>query len=232
MKLDKDRPVKFRLGLVWLGIILLGCFWLTMNGASDPVTMTVLPQAPRQGEPLMATFKIDNPSSQSAVIGYQFYANNVLLKEGEASIPAGSSKTDKYVYGNPLQMGEQVNFMVRTQTPSGSYEKSVSSPYYPPQLWSSFVSFASFSTSVMGSMSTMTYYGSTFGNDTQANAGIVIAMVLIALLVFAEITQPVLTAGSGGTVTSLRKRFSTVTWIVLIIFTGIVFTKVVMVLAG
>ena len=121
--------------------------------------------------------------------------------------------------------------MVKTTSPLGSCEKIVSLPSYPPQVWSSFASFASFSTSVMSSMSTMTYYQSTFGSDMGLNVGIIAAIVLIALLIFLELTQSVVEGKTIAVLGRMRIRFSTVTWILLIIFMGIVYTKVVMILA-
>ena len=150
--------------------------------------------------------------------------------EGAATRAPTSSKTYQYAYANPLRMGEQLNFIVRTQSELGDYEKVVSSQPYPPQVWSSFVSFASFSTSVMSSMSTMTYYRSTFGSDMGLNVGIITSIVLIALLIFLELTQPLLRQKRVAVLGKLRLRFSTVTWILFIIFMGIVYTRVVMIL--
>ncbi len=84
----------------------------------------------------------------------------------------------------------------------------------------------------MSSMSTMTYYQSTFGSDMGLNVGIITAIVLIALLIFLELTQPVVEGKTIAVLGRMRIRFSTVTWILFIIFMGIVYTKVVMILAG
>jgi len=180
----------------------------------------------------MATFKLNNPSSDALLTEYRFYTNGELIKEGTTVLAPDSAETYKYVYENPLDLGERLNFLVKTKSALGNYEKVVSSPPYPPQVWSSFVSFASFSTSVMSSMSTMTYYQSTFGDDMGLNVGIIASIVLIFLLIFLELSQ---TAVSGRTIAvlgRLRVRFNTVTWILFIIFVGIVYTRVVMILAG
>ncbi len=221
----------FRLVIIWLGILLLGSFWLTVRGTSDLVSMVVIPQAPREGEPVIATFKLNNPSAHALVTNYQFYANGELLKAGATTIPPNSNKTYKYAYENPLQMGEQLNFVVRTQSGRGNHEEVLSSPPYPPQVWSSFVSFASFSNSVMSSMTTMTYYQSAFGNDKGLHVGIIMSIVLITLLIFMELTRPAVEGKTVATLGGLRIRFSTVTWILFIIFMGIVYTQVVMILA-
>ena len=231
MEESTKRSMSFKLGILWLAIFLLGSFWLTVRGTSDPVSMAVIPQAPREGEPIIAIFKLNNPTSHSQATNYQFYANGELLSEGIAIMAPESSETSKYAYANPLQMGEQLNFVVRIQSEQGNYEKVLSSPSYPPQVWSSFVSFASFSTSVMSSISTMTYYQNTFDSDMGLNVGIIASIVLIALLIFVELTQPVIAGRTVATLGRLKIRLSTVTWILLIIFVGIVYTKVVMILA-
>jgi len=224
------KSIYFKLGIVFLGILLLGSFWLTVKGTSQPVSLAVVPEAPRQGEPILATFKLNNPSSEPVVTNYQFYANDELLQEGAATIAPDSSKTYQYAYANPLEIGERLNFMVKTQSDLGNYDKVISSPPYPPQIWSSFISFASFSTSVMSSMSTMTYYHSAFGTDMGVNVGIIATIVLIMLLIFLELSKPVV-QGKTMALGRLRIRFSTLTWILFFIFMGIVFTKVMLILA-
>jgi len=229
---DNQRGIKLKVIIIWLAILLMGSFWLTVRASSDPVSLAVLPQVPREGEPIIATFKLNNPSSQAISTQYQFYANGELMKEGAATIPPGSSKLYQYAYKNLLVLGEQVNFVVKTTSPLGSYEKAVSLPSYPPQIWSSFVSFASFSTSVMSSMSSMSYYHSTFGGEMGFNVGLLSSIVLIALLIFLELTQPAIAGRTVAVLGRLRIRFSTVTWILLIIFIGIIYTKVVMILTS
>lgn len=232
MQLNNNRGMMFKLAILWLAIILLGSFWLTVRGTSDQVSMAVIPQAPRGGEPVIATFKINNPFPQAMVTRYQFYANGRLLNEGTTTIAADSGKTYKYAYANALQMGEQLNFVVRTQSERGNHEKVLSSPPYPPQVLSSFVSFATFSTTVMSSMSTMTYYQSTFGSEMGLNVGIVVFIVLLILLIFLELSRPEVEGRAVARLGKLRIRFSIVTWILFIIFMGTVYTRVVMILAG
>lgn len=42
-----------------------------------------------------------------------------------------SGEAAKYAYENLLPMGEQINFVVRTQSEQGNYEKILSSSAYP-----------------------------------------------------------------------------------------------------
>ena len=230
MEKNDGRDVKFKLAVIWLAIILMGSFWLTMRGTGEPVTLVVLPEAPRQGEPIIATFKMNNPRAEAVTTEYRFYVNGKLLEEGKTTIAGNSGETYKYAYANTFPIGQQLNFVVKTQSELGNYEKVVSAPPYPPQIWSSFVSFASFSTSVMSSMSTMTYYQSTFGSDIGRGLGVIMSLVLLALLVFVELAQPVLQDGRVAVLGRLRIRLSAVSWILFIIFMGIVYTKVVLLL--
>ena len=229
--MDNQRGIKLKIIIIWLVILVMGSFWLSVRASSDPVSLAVVPAVPREGEPILATFKLNNPASQAISTEYQFYANGELMKQGTTTISPGSSKLYQYAYRNPLLLGEQVNFVVKAMSPWGSYERVVSLPSYPPQIWSSFVSFASFSTSVMSFMSSMTYYQSSFGSEIGFNVGLLCAIVLIGLLIFLELTQPLLREKTVTILGRLRLRFNTVTWILFIIFMCIVYTKVAMILA-
>jgi len=220
----------FKLVMVWLAIVFVGSFWLSVRETSSPITMAVMPEVPRQGQPVVVTFKLNNPSSQALPVSYQFYVNGSLLEARDTTISSGSSKTYQYAYDNPLSMGQQLNFLVETQSELGNNQMEVSLPPYPPQVWSSFISFASFSTMLMSSMISMTYYQTTFGADMGLNVGLLVTMVLLALLIFFELTQPVVGGKTVAFLGRLRIQFSTVTWILLIVFLGIVYTKVVMII--
>ena len=226
--MDSQRGNKLKIIIVGLTILLMGSFWLTVRASADPVSLAVVPEVPRAGEPIIATFKLNNPSGEEIITEYQFYANGELMKQGSSTIPPGSSKLYQYAYGNLLELGEQVNFLVKTESTQGSYEKGVSLPSYPPQIWSSFVSFASFSTSMMGFMSSMTYYNNSFSSDMGFNVGLLCSIVLIGLLIFLELTQTLLRRKTITILTGLRLKFNTVTWILLIIFMGVVYSKIVL----
>ncbi len=229
--MDSQRNIKLKIMIIWLAILLMGSFWLTMRASSDPASLAILPHVTREGEPIIATFKLNNPSSQAVSTEYQFYANGKLIKEGVTTIPTDSSKLYQYIYRNSLQLGEQVNFMVRTLSPWGSSEKVASLPVYPPQIWSSFVSFASFSTSMMSFMNSMVYYQGSFGAEVGFNVGILATTALLGLVIFLELTQPLIQEKTTTILRRLRLRFATLTWILFIIFMGIVYTQVIMALS-
>jgi len=224
--------MKLKIVIVWLAILLFASFLYSMLSVLHPLSMVVHPEVPRQGEPIVVTFSMRNTSPEPSTAEYWFYANGELLNSGTTTVFPSTTKTYRYAYNNPLELGEQVNFLVKTQSELGNYEKTLSSPPYPPQIWSSFVSFASFSTSVMSSFSSMTYYQSTFATDTGFNVGLLSTIVLIALLIFLELTQPLLQGKTIALLGRLRLRFSTVTWILFIIFIGMIFTQIVLVITN
>jgi MFS family permease len=138
-----------------------------------------------------------------------------------------------------------VSFAVKASSGAGDYEKAVSIPPYPPQVCSSFISFASFSTSVMSSMSTSAYYTDYFADTASGavNVGLVISLFLIVLLICMELAgayvderignvSAIQLTGSVAALSRFRIAFSGLTWILFIIFIGIVFTKIVMILSS
>lgn len=225
------RNLQFRLVLIYLGILLLGSFWLTLKMATEPVSMTIEPTVPRKGEPVLVTFKLTNSSSRYLPVNYQFYANGRLLSEGLAGISAFSCETYQYSYENPLRLGEQVVFMVRAQSELGNYERVVSLPCVPPQIWSSFVSFGSLSNALLSSATSMTYYYRVFGTDRGLNAGAIITLTLVALLMFMEVSQYLLRNRAIIVICGLRGRLSSVSWVLLIIAVGTVYTTIIAIVA-
>jgi len=253
MSLKRSRSLVYRTLVIWFAILVLGSFAASIQSRSDPVGIIVAPEAPREGEPIVVTFYINNPAGSAAGTDYSLYANGNLVMTGRAELEPGAGRQFQYIYGNPLKMGEQVTFVARTQSENGDYDKSLSVPAYPPQVWSSFVSFASFSTSVMSStslmgstsvmgsysaississMSSMGYYGNNFGTNRALNAGLIFSIVLIILLIYLELSEPLLAERSLRVIGDLRIRFSRLSAVLFIIFVGMVFTQVAIIVGG
>lgn len=226
-----NRGAYLKIIIIWMAILLMGSFWLSIRNASEPISMTVVPQAPRQGEPIVATFKMNNTSPDYQVTSYEFYANGMLLQSGDTTISPNSSKVYQYVYQNPLQMGEQINFMVKTESNQGNYEKVLSTPPYPPQIMSSFVSFASFSSLLMSSMTSMSYYQFNFASDAGFNVGIMASAVLIALLIFMELPLTRIQENSHHR-GKIKDKIFHINLDTAYHLPGMVFTKIAMVIAS
>ncbi len=237
---NRTKSALLKIIILCFAISFLVIFRLSAGTSSDPVKVTLVPEVPREGDTVLVTFKLNNPHPEELNTQYRFYIDGHSLLEGDTTIPARSSKTYQHLFYNPLKMGEQMNFKVVTRSEHGDFSADLSSPPYPPQVWSSFVSFAAFSTSIMGSMSTAMYYNDMFSR-AQLDVGIVLFLVLIMLLIFREVTQPsqVGSLQGGGSIPvkahdgilgTVRRRFGAVTWILLIVFVGAVYTKIVFIL--
>ncbi|MFC1993130.1 hypothetical protein ACFLV3_04910 [Chloroflexota bacterium] len=224
------KSIYSKIAILSLAILLLGGFWLSSNEISNPISIVSAPIVPKEGEPILVTFKLNNPRDQELLTSYQFYADGELLATGDSIIPSGSCLTNQYAYTSYLQAGEQRNFVVRTQSELGNYEDVVSLPSYPPQIWSSFVSFAAISTTMMSQMTSMAYFDSVFGINVAFNMGLVVTIVLLMLLILMDLTQPRFQRNTVTVMGRLYLRYSTVAWILFIIFIGIVYTQVVTIL--
>ncbi|MCZ7400000.1 MAG: hypothetical protein O8C62_10070 [Candidatus Methanoperedens sp.] len=148
-----------------ISLLFLTGISLSLSDKLEPVSITVLPEVPREDVPLFICFNMNNPSLQENTISYEFYANGRLLMQGKALLSPSSSRKYSYVYPEVPKPGERITFLVKSESENGYYEKALSMPAYPPQVWSSFVSFASFSTSLMGSS-----MGSTMGSTMGINS--------------------------------------------------------------
>ncbi len=231
LKSSQYKGLALKIGITWLCIFLLAGFLIAMRSNANLITMSIIPEVPKVGEPIVTTFNLSNSADEPSTTSYQLYVNGKLVESGSITLAPQTSSKHQYAYTNSLERGEQVNFVLKTSSARGSFVKAVSLPAYPPQLMSSFVSFAAFSTSVMSSMISMEYFTNTFGTTSGVNTGIIISVILITLLIFLELTQAI-TAGRGVSILG-RYRFGlgNMTTILFIIFVGMVFTRVVMILA-
>jgi len=218
--------MKFKIVAVWLAILLLTTLLYSMLGMFRPLNLTVFPQVPREDEPVIATFTISNPSHAPSTTQYSFYANGELLKTGTTTLAPGDVKTYQYSYENPLELGKQINFLLRATSDQGNYEEAVSLPAYAPQIMSSFVSFASFSTTIMTSMTSMAYYEPSFSMRQGMTLSAIFAVVLVLLVAYLEFTKPRFAGSKLAILGSLRTRFNMLSWVLFIVFMGVVFTDI------
>lgn len=239
-KKTKQNGLLYRTLMLWFTILILASFAASLQARYDTVGIQVAPEVLREGEPVVVTFFINNPSDKAAGTDYTLYANGDAVMSGRTELSPGAGRQFQYVYSNPLKLGEQVTFLARAQSGDEVNQKSVSIPSVPPQIWSSFVSFASFSTSVMSSssaissmsMSSMVYYDNSFGTNKALNAGLIFSIVLIILLIYMELSEPLLAEKKMRIIGNLRIRFSRLSSVLFIIFVGMVFTQIALIVGG
>ena len=85
---------------------------------------------------------------------------------------------------------------------------------------------------MMGFMSSMSYYQTTFDTGGTFNVGLLAIVVLAILLIFLELTQPILRRKTFSVLGKLTLRLSTVTWILFFIFLGVTYTRIALVLVS
>ncbi len=206
--------------MVWLAVALLGSFAFSMQALKDPVSMVVMPEVPKEGEPLIISFNLYNPGLTEETYTYELYINGEMVTQGQSPVGAMSSKQHKYIYQAP-NPGEQTHFLLKVETSEGLIQKTLSIPVYAPQVWTSFVSIASYS---MVSVD----YNTAFAPAKSANVGLIFTLVLIPMLTFLVLTEPY--AGTSNTLGRLNHRFSRLSAIMFIIFMGMVLTHMVMII--
>lgn len=216
--------------VIWFFALLMASMLVGLHDATAPLSVSVFPEVPVEDEPILVTFNLNNPSIQSTSADYELYANGELIMEGETELAPLSNNKYQYTYVNPLEMGEQVTFVVKSTADGKSHDEYVSLPAYPPQVWSSFVCFAAFSTTVMTYMTTMSYYDHEFVDGATLNVSVIFSIVLIGLLIYLELTEPSLSEKSFKFIGNLRIRFSRVSTVLFVIFIGMVFTQVALIL--
>ncbi len=206
--------------MVWLAVALLASFAFSMQSLKDPVSMVVMPEAPQQGEPLTLSFTLHNPALAEETYSYELYINGELAMQGESPVGPMSSKQHKYIYQNPLSLGEQTTFLIKAKTSSGEViQKTLSIPVYAPQVWTSFVSMATYST---------VDYNAAFAPTKNMNVGLIFTLVLIPMLSFLVLTEPY--AGKSNTLGRLNHKFTRLSAIMFVIFMGMVLTHMVMII--
>jgi hypothetical protein len=218
-----------KITIVWLSIFILAGFVIAKN-STDRVTLSVFPETPKSGEPIVITFSFSNPIDKPSATSYILYINGEIAESGSVILAPQSDFKHQYAYANPLLRGEQVNFTLKTNSETGEHAKIVSLPAYPPQLMSSFVSFAAFSTSVMSTMISMEYFTDAFGSDKGVNTGIIISIILSAILIFLELSQAAKVNNEVSILSRYRINLRNLSMILIVIFMGMVFTRTIMIL--
>ncbi len=237
----QEPDYRLKLIFVWLLILPFLAILYSIGRNSEPLSLQLLPEVPRRNEPTVLTAKMSNDNVHTNQVTYTVHVDGKLLAEGTSQVAAKTEALFQYFRGPTVDIGERVNFAVDTQVDSNSLQRVASSPAYAPQIWSSFVSFATFSTSVMSSLVTAVYYQGSFGTTTAPNLGLLLVGTLVSLMVFLEMTrrgrsetaEPVQgrAAALVGKLARLQTRYSQVMIILLIIFGGIIFTKAAVILA-
>jgi hypothetical protein len=239
-KARREKGTRLKIAIILPAILILAILSCSLHSLSDPLSMRSLPEVPRGGEPILVMFTIRNFEPIDVPYTYELYANGAKVLEGKTRLSPLSAKQYQHSYLNPLKLGEQTNFMVKVTTPYSTYQEVLRVPLYHPYLWTSFVSFASFSSSIAGfsssmgissmtSLTSMAYYQGSFGVRNAINVGVIFSIVLIALLIHVEVTEPY--GRMLNMLGRLRRRFNKLSAVLFIIFMSMVFTQIALILS-
>src|SRR3990172_9124618 len=85
---EKKSIKKLHFGIVLSLIILLflASILNSMNSTKDPISITVFPEVPKEGLPILVIFNLNNPALRVDMVQYELYANGILLTHGTTQL--------------------------------------------------------------------------------------------------------------------------------------------------
>lgn len=235
--------MKGQIGLAFAALFLAVLLFSSLSMQSDVLTVRFFPTVTRENEPLVVTATLNNIRLQPQKYRVSLYVDGEQVASAESQLEPASTQCFTYTRASP-KPGEALRIYVEAVNlnTGEKYREYLNIPQAPPELWISFSAFSSFATSLTStsttSLATLTYYLNTMGMTAQeatgqpaVNTGIIVSIVLILLLIFIELTDPAY-GRIGRKLAALRVRYGTLSASLLLIFAGIVLTKVVMIIAA
>jgi len=224
----------YRVVVLWVLFFSLILFYQGVGGSV--VNIDYFPAFPRYGDPVQVNIRLSNPDPEPRLLNVRVYVNGLIVAEWLAHIDGGSIKEYRIVEPSILGVGESIRVYVEALYVNDGtvYSRSAMIPPFPPEVFTSFISFSSFSSTLMGYMTTLSYYTTTVASITPSqgvNAGLVLSLTLIGLLIFMELTDPAY-GKIGERITHLRRNFTREAIILLIVFSAMVATKIIFIIYG
>jgi len=188
---------------------------------------------------------IKNTADEARRYSLRMYVDGEETMYSESTFDALSTQSSTLTLKSP-KLGTALRIYAEaTDLETGdTYTQSLLMPQNPPEAWMSFASFSSLTTlllsssssSMMSSSFTISYYKNTVGLTQSAarlsiNIGLIASVTLIALLIFIELTNPVF-GNFGLNLKKLRDRYSLLTANLLLVFVGLVLTRIVMIISA
>lgn len=232
---------------VFLGLIALFVLIVAVNAAqatSAPVTLSALPNNPKPGYPVQITAVVTNTQSSPHWMNASIYMDGRMVLASSLFLLPGESQTLTYTTGAPPQ-GESLRASAFVEGAGAGSSTYLLVPASAPEAWMSFMAFSTFAISLVSSTTTtlmstftLTYYSNTMNLAASGPAsagpyevGIFLSVLLIGLLVFVELTDKAYGKVSPR-LTALRGRYGLLAANLLLVFAGIVVTKVILLIHG
>ncbi len=233
MSLTKEPNKSFisRLILASIIAVFLSIFLVSMSRGM--VDLSYYPTFPRQGEPLFIKVSVSNLNPDLHGFLITVYSDGVEITEWATDIKEWGTREFMFISeaGDLLGKSKRIYVEAVNLDLDSRQEGMLMIPPYPPEICSSFTSFASFSTTLMTYMQSFTYYQATLIPEEGLNVGLITSLTLIGLLVFEELSDPSY-GGIGRRLLELRIRYGRMVVVLLIIFFAMVFTRVALIVWG
>ncbi len=227
--------------VVFLSILLLNSLSMQRN----ILTLEYFPTVTREDEPFTITASVRNTDYEPRTYRVSIFVDGQQVLATESRLDASTTQSFTYTRASP-ELGSAVRIYAEAlnQETGVKFSDIILVPQSPPEVWLSFAAFSSFATSLTSSSSsamsssfTIRYYQNTMNISapegsflSPINVGLVISIVLIVLLIFIEITDP--SYGKlGRRVKQLRSKYGLLAGSLLMIFLGMVLTRIVMIIA-
>ena len=218
------------------------------------LNLPYFPSFTKEGEPFVVRAQVRNAAEEPRRIRVTLFVDGSEAMLSESLLEPLTTQSSTLTLPAP-ELGTAVRFYAEAvDLETGArFTEALMVPQSPPEAWMSFASFSSLTTMLLSSSSssslmsssssssmsssfTISYYQSTIGLARAPikwgiNVGLTVSIILLALLVFIELTNPGFST-LGKRLTGLRARYSLLTANLLLIFVGLVITRIVMIIAG
>lgn len=237
-------------------ILFLSLLFLNSYSQLDkPLTLSYFPSVTRENEPFVVRTLVNNVADEPRRYHVTLFVDGEEVMSSESLFEPHSTQSSTLTLPAP-KLGTAVRFYAEAvDLETGArFSEAIMVPQSPPEAWMSFASFSSLTTMLLSSSSssslmssssssssmsssfTLSYYQSTIGLARAPikwgiNVGLMVSVILILLLVFIELTNPQF-GNLGRRLSGLRDRYSLLTANLLLIFVGLVITRIVMIIAG
>lgn len=229
--------------MLFLSVLLVSLF----QRQSSTLTLSCFPASPRGDEPFVVAAAVNNLAGEPQTYSVRMFVDGVQVFASESRLYASSTQSFTYTRTSP-KLGTAVKIYAEAlDLETGARCSDVFLvPPSPPELWMSLAAFSTFAmslssySSAMTSMFTITYYLTTMGVSSTTrqpasilstiNVGFTVSITLIGLLIFLQITDPSYT-GLESRLTRARSKYGLLAASLLLIFFGMFFTRVMMIIA-
>lgn len=232
--LNIKKPYVYRIVVLWALVLSLILLYQGVGG--NIISIDYFPVFPRIGEPVQIIVRLSNPDPEPKLLDVRVYVDGLVVANWLTHVDGLSIREYRVVEPSRFSVGESIRVHVdAVNIGSGTvYSRSAMVPPFPPEVFSSFTSFASFSSTLMGLYDyTIILHddGSRHYASWEVNAGLILSLTLIGLLVFLELTDPAY-GNIGERLTHLRRNYTREAIILLIVFLAMVATKVIFIIYG